>query len=134
MKTIKELPSVATLKHAGDKYLPLGVAREKSFKAMAEVVKELDVTRKTMNMEQIHHKEAVEAIKSDIKRVKADIDAISNRKHSIQTHFAAELSNKHSNRFNDMDAKLQFIKECIGEYNHNLSYVLLCINIIVVSP
>lgn len=116
MKTIKELPNLDTLKQATDKYVPLGVAREKSLEAMTTVVKELDATRKTMGIEQIEHKEAVEVTKSEIKRAKADIEAISNGKHPIQTNFEAELSTKRSSRSNDMEAKYQAIKEEIGEY------------------
>ena len=114
-KTIKELPDLSTLENATI-YTPLMSARDESQQTMVKIVEELDETAKTMGIEQIKHRDVVQEMKRDIKRTKADIVALRDGTHPMQTAFKDDLSNTQSSRSSDINGKLKTLKDEIGKY------------------
>lgn len=89
-------------------------AREKSLAAMKQAAKELENIRQTIATEQIEHIYTIQEMKAEIKRKKADIDAIYNGTYSAHCTFKLDLSERQWARAKEMNARRQATKDEIG--------------------
>jgi metal-dependent hydrolase (beta-lactamase superfamily II) len=113
-KTIKDLPDLSALKQATDKYVPLKVAREKALEVMNKTSKELEETSLAMSSERTTHRDIVEELKREIKRTKADIQAITSCNHLMQTSFEKTVTERSSSRADEMKTKRRALEDEIG--------------------
>ena len=105
---------MSTLRTITREYEPLVEARQRALAAMKTTVKELEEIRNTTSTEQVEHRDAVEETKRDIKRAKADIDAISNGTYREQLQFNSELTGRCKARSSEMNNRRQAMVDEIG--------------------
>ena len=79
-----------------------------------QTAKELENTRQTMATEQIEHIDTIQEMKAEIKRNKADIDAIDNDAYSAHCTFKSDLSERKWARAKEMNARRQAMKDETG--------------------
>lgn len=109
------MPDLSTLEKTTNNYVPLMSARNESQQTLKKIVEGLDETARTMGSEQITHRDVVQEMKRDIKCTEADIAALKNGTHSMQTSFNRDLSNRQATRSSDMNGNLKTLKDDIGK-------------------
>lgn len=130
------MPDLSTLEKTTNNYAPFMSARNESHQTLKKIVEGLDETARIMGSEQMTHRDVVQEMKRDIKRTKADIAALRDGTHSMQTSFE-DMSNRQATRSSDMNGNLKTLKDDIGKYCssklsfNSFPFLICCCNYVI---
>ncbi len=123
IKEILDTGTFITLCSVTHEYVPPIVQKEQSFSKMKSVNQSLDVLRQLSCREHLEHRDSVEALKYQIDRAKADLNAIKTGTYTPSVERAENLEERRRRTMLNEDKKRKSVEEDIGEM-FKFSFVL----------
>lgn len=110
-----EYGDTPTLKAETEDFVPLQIAREQVYTKMKETLQALDNVRETLQREKLEHRDLVYDLKMEIKKTRADIEAMENGTYEPHVEFMTKLSEKRAAQESEMDKERSSIEGEIKE-------------------
>ena len=102
-------------------YIPLDIAREQALSKLKTTVKALENVKDTLLTEQTDHRELVFNLKTEIKKTKADIDAMNDGTYTPAVEFTSRLNERRQAQLDEHDSKRTDIENEIHEYQTKIT-------------
>ena len=110
-----EYDDTPTLMAETEDFVPLPIAREQAFTQMKETVQALDHIRDTLQREKLEHRDLVYDLKTEIKKTRADIEAMEKGTYAPDLEFMSKLSDKREAQTSELDKQQRAIEGEIEE-------------------